>query len=254
MTERMEPPAMLEGYGVSLAYNVLLDVVRSVSLVIDTEEADMRETGVETGVDTDIATVRSHLLTSSWCGLLSAMALLLDAATEDATAENILKAICVFSSLAARLHLPQLRDSYITAVCKASLPPHYTLSVLKATPSTQLVSSSPPDDATDLSDYRHQVVAVGTPLPTASLPPAAQQGPVMLTAKNLQCMRSILSICHCHGDLLGPAWHIVLTTLQVRSCNVPFPLTNKFFSAPGLDSRPQAGLGSRRSAEAGSEQ
>ena len=36
----------------------------------------------------------------------------------------------------------------------------------------------------------------------------------MLTAKNLQCMRSILSIAHCHGDLLGPAWHIVLTTLQ----------------------------------------
>ena len=29
----------------------------------------------------------------------------------------------------------------------------------------------------------------------------------MLTAKNL-------SIAHCHGDLLGPAWHIVLTTLQ----------------------------------------
>ena len=63
-------------------------------------------------------------------------------------------------------------------------------------------------------DYRHQVVAVGTPLPTASLPPAAQQGPVMLTAKNLQCMRAILSVAHCHGDLLGAAWHIVLTTLQ----------------------------------------
>ena len=204
----MEPPAMLEGYGVSLAYNCLLDVVRSVSLVIDTEEGG-READDEAGVTTDLATVRSQLLTSSWCGLLSAMALLLDAATEDATAENILKAICVFSSLAARLELPQLRDSYITAVCKASLPPHYTLSVLKATPSTQLVSSSPPDDSShDLSDYRHQVtistiifllikhhyqvVAVGTPLPTASLPPAAQQGPVMLTAKNLQCMRSIL--------------------------------------------------------------
>ena len=199
---------MLEGYGVSLAYNCLLDVVRSVSLVIDTEE-EGREARDEAGVTTDLATVRSQLLTSSWCGLLSAMALLLDAATEDATAENILKAICVFSSLAARLELPQLRDSYITAVCKASLPPHYTLSVLKATPSTQLVSSSPSDDSShDLSDYRHQVtistiifllikpsyqvVAVGTPLPTASLPPAAQQGPVMLTAKNLQCMRSIL--------------------------------------------------------------
>ena len=45
-------------------------------------------------------------------------------------------------------------------------------------------------EAEGLSDYRHQVVAVGTPLATASLPPSAQQGPVMLTAKNLQCMRS----------------------------------------------------------------
>jgi hypothetical protein len=63
-------------------------------------------------------------------------------------------------------------------------------------------------------NYLGQVVAVGTALPTASLAASAQQGPVMLTAKNLQCMRAILSIAHCHGDLLGSAWHMVLTTLQ----------------------------------------
>ena len=93
------------------------------------------------------------------------------------------------------------------------------------------------------SDIRHQVVAVGkilkinssvsyfdiqstrsyhiichcqylysgTPLPTASLPSSAHQGPVMLTAKNLQCMRAILSVAHCHGNLLGSSWHIILT-------------------------------------------
>jgi len=44
-----------------------------------------------------------------------------------------------------------------------------------------------------------------------------QQGPVMLTAKNLQCMRAILSLAHCHGSILGTAWHLVLTTLQVLS-------------------------------------
>ena len=187
MTERMEPPQMQEGYGVSLAYGCLLDVVRSVSLVVDTTPEVTDEGPTEVTLDQ----VRSQMLTSSWCGLLSAMALLLDAATEDATAENILKSMCVYSSLAARLELPQLRDSYITAVCKASLPPHYTLSVLKATPSTQLVSGGhhDPDHGGDVHDYRHQVVAVGTPLPSASLPPSAQQGPVMLTAKNLQCMR-----------------------------------------------------------------
>lgn len=64
------------------------------------------------------------------------------------------------------------------------------------------------------NDYRHQVVTVGTPLPTSSMPIGAQQGPVMLTAKNLQCMRALLHLAHCHGSILGTSWHIVLATLQ----------------------------------------
>ncbi len=41
--------------------------------------------------------------------------------------------------------------------------------------------------------------------------------PFQLTAKNIQCMRAILSVAHCHGGILGSAWHVVLTTLQVYS-------------------------------------
>ena len=82
----------------------------------------------------------------------------------------------------------------MAAICKASLPPHYTLNVLKATPSTQNVSGPsaaakapggtegvpgggghPTSIAAGESDIRHQVVAVGTPLPTASLPTSAHQ-------------------------------------------------------------------------------
>jgi Domain of unknown function (DUF1981) len=66
----------------------------------------------------------------------------------------------------------------------------------------------------DNEHQRHPVVAVGTALPTASLPPGVQQAPVMLTAKNLQCMRAILHLAHCHGGILGTSWHIVLATLQ----------------------------------------
>lgn len=62
---------------------------------------------------------------------------------------------------------------------------------------------------------QHLIVAVGSPLPTPSQPVGSQQGPVVLTAKNLQCMRAILSVAHCHGAVLGSAWHMVLTTLQV---------------------------------------
>lgn len=36
----------------------------------------------------------------------------------------------------------------------------------------------------------------------------------MLTVKNLQCMRALLLLAHCHGSILGTAWHLVLTTLQ----------------------------------------
>lgn len=68
---------------------------------------------------------------------------------------------------------------------------------------------------------QHLIVAVGSPLPTPSQPAGSQQGPVVLTAKNLQCMRAILSVAHCHGAVLGSAWHMVLTTLQVSVYFLP---------------------------------
>ena len=93
-----------------------------------------------------------------------------------------------------------VRDSFTTAVCKASLPPHYTLSVLKATPSTQLVSGSREQEGGkgregEPSDYRHQ-------------PPGPRH------AMNLQGTHAIPGTAHYNGDLLGPPRHMVLTTLQ----------------------------------------
>uniref|UniRef100_A0A1B0BDW8 Uncharacterized protein n=1 Tax=Glossina palpalis gambiensis TaxID=67801 RepID=A0A1B0BDW8_9MUSC len=54
-------------------------------------------------------------------------------------------------------------------------------------------------------DFRQQIVAAGTPLPSAS---------VMLTTKNLQCMLAILVLAHSNGSILGTSWHIVLQILQ----------------------------------------
>ncbi len=44
----------------------------------------------------------------------------------------------------------------------------------------------------------------------------------MLTAKNLQCMRSILSVAHCHGNLLGHSWHIILTVRLINKIKKKF--------------------------------
>ena len=87
------------------------------------------------------------------------------------------------AQLSGRLELTTPRDAFITAACKASLPPHYTLTVLNpqrspshgpttaaAAPAAAAAAAAPDG----LS--RQQVVAVGTALPTASLPAGEQSG------------------------------------------------------------------------------
>ncbi|XP_040346363.1 protein MON2 homolog [Herpailurus yagouaroundi] len=58
------------------------------------------------------------------------------------------------------------------------------------------------------SESHQQVVAVGQPLAVQP------QGTVMLTSKNIQCMRTLLNLAHCHGAVLGTSWQLVLATLQ----------------------------------------
>lgn len=95
--------------------------------------------------------------------------------TDESATENVLKAIQTFASLCGLLDLQIPRDAFITAICKASLPPHYALTVLNNAPQgipsarSQEMSQFNPTNSSE-PDYRQQVVAVGTPLPTASLP------------------------------------------------------------------------------------
>ena len=118
---------------------------------------------------------------SSWCGILAALSLLLDASIDDSSTENILKGMETYASICGKLYMTKARDAYLASICKASLPPHYTLNVLKATPCTQTVSGprnmgaaaggngDPNYEAGVVAaggnegggDIRHQVVAVG---------------------------------------------------------------------------------------------
>lgn len=74
--------------------------------------------------------LHTQLITSSWCGLLAALTPLIDAATDESATENVLKAMQNYAALCGALELHTPRDAFITAICKASLPPHYALSVL----------------------------------------------------------------------------------------------------------------------------
>lgn len=75
--------------------------------------------------------------------------------------------------------------------------------------------------AGDRLDTSRQIIAVGPALPTTATANVvgvggAQQGPVMLTSKNLQCMNSLLLVTNDFAWVYDDQrpWYIVLTTLQ----------------------------------------
>ena len=60
--------------------------------------------------------------------------------TDETSTENVLKSLQTFASVSGRVGLTTPRDAFITALCKASLPPHYTLTVLNTTSSGTVTS------------------------------------------------------------------------------------------------------------------
>ncbi|GJQ68018.1 hypothetical protein Trydic_g10661 [Trypoxylus dichotomus] len=219
MLDKIEPPVIPDGYGISVAYACLLEIIRSLHITIVPQKPPDEEASPTKEINKEL---HCQLINSSWCGLLAALSSLIEASTDEAITESLLKSVQTYASLCGLLELHTARDAFITAICKSSLPPHYALTVLNTI--TPVINLRHRNDNNDVpsqyvnqygeADYRQQVVAVGTPLPTSAVPVGASQGPVMLTAKNLQSMRALLSLAHCHGGILGTSWHLVLTTLQ----------------------------------------
>lgn len=227
MLDKMEPPPIPEGYGISVAYACLLEIVRSISFSVNGPSilGEENQLPYKSRVSEEEKTLHCQMINSSWCGLLAALTPLIDAATDESVTECVLKSMQNYAALCGMLDLQTPRDAFITSICKASLPPHYALSVLNMGYQGMNLKGHIRAGSGDMSgqymgqcmedhSQRHPVVVVGTALPTSSLPHQAHQAPVMLTAKNLQCMRAILHLAHCHGGILGSSWHIVLATLQ----------------------------------------
>uniref|UniRef100_UPI00358F2E5D protein MON2 homolog isoform X2 n=1 Tax=Myxine glutinosa TaxID=7769 RepID=UPI00358F2E5D len=220
LLDKVEAPPVADGYAMSVAFNCLLDLVRGVTCMIEGEMDRCNGTTVALSAEPSIASssfsakeVWEAMIELSWCGLLAALSPLLDASTDEAATESILKAHTSMAAMSGRLSMVTPRDAFITAICKASLPPHYALTAFSTSSSlgTTKVHSTPilllqPGSPT--GECHQQVVAMGQPLS------GQVQGTVVLTAKNMQAMRTLLTMAHCHGAVLGAAWHMVLSTLQ----------------------------------------
>lgn len=77
MLDKIEPPQIPDGYGISIAYACLLDIIRSISLAINGTKDDNPDDIYEPTEDE--RKLHVQLINSSWCGLLAALSPLVDA-------------------------------------------------------------------------------------------------------------------------------------------------------------------------------
>ena len=118
MMDKTENPAVIDGYGIAVAYACLLDVVKTLHSIIQIGRnggdakttSAMRVDNDGEGLggkrklpstppsllgDVDAEKMHEEMVQSSWCGLLAALSFLLDASTEETVTESILKALQV---------------------------------------------------------------------------------------------------------------------------------------------------------------
>ncbi|MGH0162008.1 UNVERIFIED_CONTAM: hypothetical protein FKN15_042277 [Acipenser sinensis] len=211
MLDKVEPPSIPEGYAMSVAFSCLLDLVRGITSMLEKELGQsvpqtspdpamvQKQSSEQSDKEPGTRAVWVEMVNACWCGLLAALSLLLDASTDETASENILKAELTMASLCGRLSLVTPRDAFITAICKASLPPHYALTLLSSSASTLTNKSY------SIQGQNVQIISPSS---------ESHQQVVALTAKNIQCMRTLLNLAHCHGAVLGTSWQLVLATLQ----------------------------------------
>ncbi|CAF4212457.1 unnamed protein product, partial [Didymodactylos carnosus] len=232
--EKVDCPLIPDSYGVVIAFACMLELVRNVQLIIegngmrgDVIPGSQLKTSIQIRpfdkVTLDERNEYIEIMNCTWPSILVTFTLLYDVCYDDTACEHILKVIQTYISLCGLLQMNIQRDAFVTCLCKIALPQHYNIHVLNkynnntANGSAEMnllqkitSSLSPQSTSNDLD--KQQVVIVGTPLPMVNV--STSQTSVMLTSKNIHCMRAILAVAHCHGSILGTSWHLILETLQ----------------------------------------
>ncbi|CAG9532872.1 unnamed protein product [Cercopithifilaria johnstoni] len=219
--EKHEALNLPSGYSLSLTYYCISSCCQSVFEAIESLRSRKEKK--------DIA---QELYQSTYTSLLVAISLFLDASIDESVTEQLLKCFVTMTLLSCRLGHTAGRDAAYFALCKAALPPKYLVRLASASgglsviPGSLISSNSHLEKDTlggskvekveneSVSSQPCQIIAVSTVCPTPSLPLNFYSGTVMLTAKNVQVARVLISSAQANGQDLGDCWHLVLASMQ----------------------------------------
>ncbi|EFO21823.2 hypothetical protein LOAG_06662 [Loa loa] len=219
--EKHEALNLPNGYSLSLTYYCISSCCQSVFEAIEFLHSRKEKE--------DVA---RELYQSTYTSLFVAISLFLDASIDESITEQLLKCFVTMTLLSCRLGHTAGRDAAYFALCKAALPPKYLVRIASASgglipiPGSLISANSHFDkdilsgskvekvENDSLSNQPCQIIAVNTICPTPSLPLNFYSGTVMLTAKNVQVARILISSAEANGQDLGDCWHLVLASMQ----------------------------------------
>lgn len=168
----------------------------------------------------------ASIVDECWPAILATCSTFLYAALDQEYYHGLVRAFQRFAHVAGLLHLSTPRDAFLTTLGKSAVPPnlltacHSSGLAKPSTPSPQPETST----STLFSNARGLLGVEGLTSTSASSSAAAEkqqrQASVdttpapTLNTRNLLCLRALLNLGIALGPTLGPAWAIILETLQ----------------------------------------
>ncbi|KAL6738567.1 hypothetical protein Aduo_012103 [Ancylostoma duodenale] len=206
--ERHEAGMLPEGYVVSRATSALADFVQAVYAAVDA--LSIQADGTDKNNNNQIA---EAIFTSCQPNLLAALSLLLSASTEETVTDQLLCGLSTLMSVGCKLKMVPASLNCLYVLCCACLPSVNYLQSYAAFDAPK--GDGPlPELVLDSPSALHEVVASGTPCPSPAVAPDKWNDQVMLTSRNLQASRILLSSICAHATTLDELWYLCILTCQ----------------------------------------
>lgn len=162
--------------------------------------------------------VCAEIVEQCWPAILATCSTFLYAALDSEYYHGLVRAFQRFAHVAGLLELSTPRDAFLTTLGKAAVPPNIItacFNVGQARPQTP----STPTDTNSLFSNARGLLSVDSLTPSTPSGEKQRQASFdaqagSLNTRNLLCLRALLNLGIALGPTLGPAWSIVLETLQ----------------------------------------
>lgn len=152
-----------------------------------------------------------------WPAILATCSTFLYAALDSEYYHGLVRAFQRFAHVAGLLQLSTPRDAFLTTLGKAALPPNVLSACVNAGQARPQTPSTPTDTSSIFSNARG-LLSVDSLTPSTPVVEKRKASfdatAASLNTRNLLCLRALLNLGIALGSTLGPAWSIILETLQ----------------------------------------